>query len=117
VSLSASGAVQIIWDRPPLVCAARNISYNMTLIPTDGNTIDEGVELPVTTEETNIVFSLTPGREYSALLRASNIDCSISSDTIQIVFTAIQNAGKHDNKYHGLKIHNYTCTVLIENHK
>jgi hypothetical protein len=107
VSLATNGAVQISWDRPPAVCAARNISYSMNLIPTDGNIIDEGVELPVTTEETGISFNLTPGREYSALLIANNTDCSISSDTIQIVFTAIQNAGKHDNKYHGLKIH--TC--------
>jgi hypothetical protein len=89
--------VQISWDRPPLVCAARNISYNINLIPTDGNPIDEGVALPVTTEETSITFNLTPGREYNASLIAINTDCSISSHAIQTVFTAIQNSipGKH----------------------
>jgi hypothetical protein len=102
VQLSANGAVQIIWDRPPGVCTARNISYNMTLIPTDGNPIDEGVELSVTTEERSISFSLTPGREYSASLIAMNTDCSISSYAIQRAFTAMQNAGNHN-------------TVLIEN--
>jgi hypothetical protein len=72
----------------------------MTLIPTDGNPIDEGITLPVTTEETStcITLNLTPGREYNASLIARNIDCSISSDAIQTVFTAIQNPpipGKH----------------------
>ena len=73
--------------------------YNISLIPTDGCPVDEGVTLPVITEETSITFSLTPDREYRASLIATNIDCSISSYAIQIVFTAKQDPipGNHDN--------------------
>ena len=89
----ANGIVQISWDPSPVVCAASNISYDLNLIPTDGNPIDEGVVLPITTIETSIVFNLTAGREYRAILTANNTDCSISSAEIQRVFTATQNAG------------------------
>jgi hypothetical protein len=114
VSLDANGAVQISWDRPPLVCAARNISYSMTLIPTDGNIIDEGVELPVTTEETSIILNLTPGREYRVFLIAINTDCFILSCAIERVFTAIQNfiPGNYDN--HLISWAQSTCTILID---
>ena len=90
------------WDRPPLVCSARNISYNINLVSTDGNPVDEGFELSVTTEEMSITFSLTPGREYRAFLIAINTDCSISSCAIQIIFTATQGPipGNHDNFKH-----------------
>ena len=92
----------MVWDRPPLVCSARNISYKINLTLTDGNIIDEGVELPVTTKETSITFTLTPDREYRASLMATNTDCSISSNAIQTTFTAIQNPipGNHGNFKH-----------------
>ena len=88
------------WNRPPLVCSARNISYKINLVPTDGSPVDEGVMLPVTTENRSITFSLTSGREYRASLIAINSECSISSCAIQTSFTAIlQNPipGNHDN--------------------
>ena len=102
VSLFVNGKVQISWDRPLLVCSARNISYNISLIPTDGCPIDEGVTLPVTTENRSVIFHLTSGREYRASLIATNIDCSISSCAIQMAFTAIQSPipGDHDNFKH-----------------
>ena len=92
----------MIWDRIPLVYSARNISYNINLIPTDGNPIDEGVTLPVITENRSVTFHLTPGREYRALLIATNTDCSISSHAIQKTFTATQGPipGNHDNFKH-----------------
>ena len=95
--LIANGTVQINWNQPSLVCAASNISYDINLTPTDGNPLDEGIQLPNTTQETSIVFNLTPGREYHACLIARNTDCSISSNAIYKVFTAIQNPnpGEH----------------------
>ena len=90
------------WDRPLLVCSARNISYNINLTTTDGSPVDEGVTLPVTTVERSITFYLTPDREYRASLMAINTDCSISSCAIQTTFTAIQNPipGNYNNFKH-----------------
>ena len=93
VLLMANGIVQISWSPPPVVCAASNISYTISLIPTDGSPVDEGVVVPTTTTETSIEFSLTAGREYTVLMIANNADCSIASCTTQTVFTAAQNAG------------------------
>ena len=97
----ANGTVQISWNRPPVICSARNISYDINLIPTDGNSIDGGIRVPVFTEETSVMFELTPGREYRALLIARNPDCSISSCTIQKVFIATQNPnpGNRNNNH------------------
>ena len=105
----ANGTVQIEWNRPSLVCAARNISYIVNLTQTDGNAIDEGIELPITIMETSIIFNLTPGQEYRALLTASNTDCSIISDTITRNFTAMQNAGECLPNYGYVWIH---CTCM-----
>ena len=93
VSLFANGIVQISWDQPQVVCAASNISYNLNLTCTDGSPIEEGIRVPLMTEETNITFNLTPGQEYRALLTARNTDCSISSSTISREFIAEQNPG------------------------
>ena len=105
VSLLVNGTVQISWDRPLRVCSARNILYNISLIPTDGSPVDEGVTLPVITENRSVTFYLTPGREYRASLIAINIDCSITSDAIQITFTAIQSPipGNYDKNFMGSK--------------
>ena len=96
--LKANGTVQISWNRPPVICSASNISYDINLIPTDGDPIDEGIRVPVNTKQTSIMFTLTPGREYWALLVARYTDCSISSDIIQNVFMAIQNPGNNNNR-------------------
>ena len=93
-----NGTVQISWSRPLAVCSSRNISYNISLVPTYGNPMDE---VSVTTEETRAMFHLTPGREYRASLIAINTDCSISSCAIQTIFTAIQNPipGNYDKNF------------------
>ena len=93
VLLIVNGTEQISWDQPLGVCAASNISYHINLTPADGNPIEEGIRVPLMTEETNVTFNLTPGREYWVLLTARNADCSISSCTIQQLFTAAQNPG------------------------
>ena len=119
VLLTANGTAQISWTRPSAVCAANNVSYDINITPTDGNPLDEGIQLPITTKETNIVFNLTAGREYCAHLIARNTDCSISSCAIQKVFTAVQNPnpGKHTgsavvNSLTSIPLVTYSCSLV-----
>lgn len=86
----ANGTVQTSWRQAPVVCAGNNITYEVDLVPTDGNPVDDGIEVPISTNCTIIEFDLTPGREYVIIIRAKNTDCSILSDAIQDDFTAIQ---------------------------
>ena len=106
-----NGTVQISWSRPLAVCSLRNISYNISLVPTYGNPMDE---VSVTTEETRVTFHLTPGREYRASLITMNTDCSISSCAIQTVFTALQNhiPGNHINPSHSCVSLNIICIQI-----
>ena len=95
----ANGTVVITWNPPQVVCAASNISYDINLIPTDGNPIEEGIGVPNATTGTTMVFDLTPDREYIVYIKANNTDCFLSSNTIQKTFRAAQNAGEYMYMY------------------